>query len=132
MSEENLRAHIRRMLEVPASAWLTEGGAEWTIHLIDICRAGVAFASARELPFGSRIHIRFSFPDDPGPCHVHGNVVYCKQIHAGPNFRTGVRLEPLSEQDEQRVVDFVTAPHTEELAAARLFRNESGLLKTAP
>jgi hypothetical protein len=132
MSEDQKRAHTRRMLEVPATARLSEAGFEWTIHLIDICRAGMAFASARNLPFGSPIHVTFSFPDASGPCSVHGTVVYCSPLNAGPHFRTGVRLDPMDEHDEQLIVDFVTAPHTGQLAAARAAQMDGGPARVMP
>lgn len=103
------REHLRRMLRVPAQ--LNQPGPPDAVQLIDICRAGVAFASAGPLLLGSGISLSFDLPTSPGTNTVSGEVVYCKQMPQSGLYKIGVRLHPMRDEIVERIVDFVTAPH---------------------
>jgi hypothetical protein len=103
------REHLRRMLRVPAL--LGDREAPSAVQLIDICRAGVAFASAGPLAMGASISLSFQLPTAPDPNTVGGDVVYCGRMPQSGLYKVGVRLYPMPEELVERIVDFVTARH---------------------
>ena len=106
---DDRREHLRRMLRVPA--YLDAPGAHNPIQLIDICRAGVAFASKPPLALGSTFSVSFELPTAQGSINtVSGEVVYCKLMTQSNLYKIGARLHPMAEEIVERIVDFVTAP----------------------
>jgi hypothetical protein len=103
------REHVRRMLRVPAT--LGDGPDHATVQLIDICRAGVAFASAEPLELGSTFTLTFHMPTCVTPCLVSGDVVYCRLMPQSGKYKVGARLHPPSEEVVEAIVDFVTSPY---------------------
>jgi hypothetical protein len=109
-SADERREHLRRMLRVPAC--LDAPGAHNPIQLIDICRAGVAFASKPPLALGSILKVSFELPTAPGILNtVSGDVVYCKLMAQSNLFKIGARLHPMDQAIVERIVDFVTAAY---------------------
>lgn len=103
------REHLRRMLRVPA--YLDAPDAHNPISLIDICRAGVAFASKPPLALGSAFTVSFELPTAQGIVNtVSGEVVYCKLMPQSGLHKIGARLQAMDEDIVERIVDFVTAP----------------------
>lgn len=104
------REHLRRMLRVPA--YLDAPDAHNPIQLIDICRAGVAFASKPPLELGSTFTVSFELPTAQGIVNtVSGEVVYCKLLPQSGLHKIGARLHEVDDEIVERIVDFVTAPH---------------------
>ena len=104
-SADDRREHVRRMLRVPAT--LDEAPP---VQLIDICRAGVAFASERKLELGSHFVLTFSLPTLAKPCVVKGEVVYSQLLPQSGKYKIGARLQPPPEDVVEAIVDFVTSP----------------------
>lgn len=106
---ERRREHLRRMLRVPIR--LSAPHSANTVQLIDVCRAGVAFASSAPLELGSSVTLTFQLPTAPDPNTVGGEVVYCSQMPQSGLHKVGVRLRPVPDDIVERIVDFVTARH---------------------
>lgn len=102
------REHLRRMLRVPV--WLEHPYRDNAVQLIDIGRAGVAFACAQPLDLGSTIALHFQLPTTAYDQAVSGAVVYCKLMPHSGLHKVGVRLHHVSDDIVECIVDFVTAP----------------------
>lgn len=100
------------MLQVSATVHLTWPQSQWTVHLIDLSRGGVAFASALPLEFGASFVLSFSLPGADKPCAVLGSVVYCGATGASGLYRVGARLLRTSPETQELILDFVTSPTT--------------------
>lgn len=100
------------MLQVSATVHLTWPQSQWTVHLIDVSRSGVAFASALPLEFGTSFVLSFSLPSADQPCSVLGNVVYCGDAGRSGLYRVGARLMRMSPETQELILDFVTSPVT--------------------
>lgn len=104
------KEHVRRMLQVPATVHLVSPVSHSAVHLIDISRAGVAFASAQPLENGSSFMIYLGLPGSEKPCVAEGTVVYCIAPSTGSLYRIGARITLMSEETLERVRDFITLP----------------------
>lgn len=109
-ASDDRREHVRRMLRVPAR--LHGFDRDTTVQLIDICRAGVAFASATPLELGATLALSFELPTSAGSNAVSGTVVYCRLMAQSGLYKIGARLQLMPEETVERIVDFVTAPGT--------------------
>ena len=98
------------MLQVSATVHLTWPQSQWTVHLIDVSRGGVAFASTQPLEFGASFVLSFSLPGADQPCSVLGNVVYCGETGRSGLYRVGARLLRMSPATQELILDFVTLP----------------------
>jgi Tfp pilus assembly protein PilZ len=98
------------MLQVSAIVHAGTPAAEWSVHLIDISKGGVAFATTRKLDSGTPFLLVFSFPGDDKENGVEGTVVYCTATNNPSLFRVGATLQMMSDETQERILDFVTLP----------------------
>lgn len=98
------------MLQVSATVHLAWSTSQWIVHLIDLSRTGVAFASTRSLENGSSFLLSFWLPGAERPCTTEGTVVYCVPVNAAGLFRVGAQLKSMSLEVQERIMDFVTKP----------------------
>jgi hypothetical protein len=82
-------------------------------------KAGVAFASARSLESGTSFLLSFWLPETSKPCTAEGTVVYCTRMSNNRLYRIGARLQLMSQETQERIVDFVTSPTPEVKAGPR-------------
>jgi hypothetical protein len=101
------------MLQVPATVEVGSPAAAWTVHLIDISKAGVAFAISSKLDSGTSFFLSFMFPGADKASTAEGTVVYCGPTNNPALFRVGATLEMMSEETQEQIADFVTAPLSE-------------------
>jgi hypothetical protein len=99
------------MLQVSATVHLVSPATQWDVHLVDISRTGVAFASARPLESGGSFMLSFWLPGDEKACTAHGTVVHSAMVSDRPLYRIGARLRDMSAETEGQLMDFLTDPH---------------------
>jgi len=100
------------MLQVPATVHPAGPGGEdaWAVHLIDLSRSGVAFASDRPLRDAQPIRVSFRLPGMDALYDADGSVVYCMAFAGTGRYRVGVRFAPLGQPIREAIMDFVTEP----------------------
>jgi hypothetical protein len=103
------REHVRRMLRVTALVHI--GEASIPVQIIDICRAGVAFACEPHLPLQTVFRLSFRLFAGDSEIEVEGHVVYCELLRQSAKYKVGARLHTPSDQAIERIVDFVTSAH---------------------
>jgi hypothetical protein len=99
------------MLQVSATVHLASPATHWDVHLVDISRMGVAFASPRPFESGDSFMLSFRLPGDEKACTAHGIVVHAATVSDRPLYRVGARLRDMSAETEGQLMDFLTDPH---------------------
>jgi hypothetical protein len=117
LQNEQKRAHLRRMLQVPASVRRASDELPWQVRLIDIGRAGVAFVSAAPMDVTEAFVLSFQLPGNPIPILLHGRVVYAAPFGRVSAYRIGARFGQVGDEIVARLVDFITAAN--DAASAR-------------
>jgi hypothetical protein len=101
------RAHVRRLLEVPASV-TDSAGRDAPAHIVDIARMGVGFVTETPLPGPGLYRLRFCFPGQSVLDEAEIDVVYSREVGSEGRSRHGARFHDLTEECVARIVDYVT------------------------
>jgi hypothetical protein len=96
------------MLQVPATIQLAFATTPLVVHLFDISKTGVAFASGRDIDNGSSFMLSFSLPQGQ-QVTVEGRSVYSIRSSNGDLYRIGARIV-LDGEALERVRDFISLP----------------------
>lgn len=104
------REHVRRMLQVLATVQLASPPTQVVVHLIDISKAGVAFAASSPLESGTPFTLSFWLPGTNVPLTAEGKTVYCLETSSGRMYRLGARFTHLGMETAEQIRDFVSAP----------------------
>ena len=81
---------------------------------------GVCFKSKKQLPPGKEIDLQISFPSEPEPLLLEGEVRWSRPIQvegeAETMFETGVKLYTFEKNDESRYLSYVSEKMMERLS----------------
>ena len=109
-AQEQRREHVRRLLEVPASARKTASPHSWKVRLIDIGRGGVGFVTETAVEVGDEVVLSFLLPNRNAVTELLARIVYAAPLDRPGWYRIGARFAALSDETASDIVDFVTAP----------------------
>ncbi|MGO4376632.1 PilZ domain-containing protein [Pseudoduganella sp. RAF53_2] len=104
------REHARLMLSLPASLHPIDGMESMPTRLLDISRSGAGIVHGDRLQSGSQHILHFVLPGEADPCEIRLEIVYCAPIGETNQYRCGARFQPLTQNVEDRLFDFLTRP----------------------
>lgn len=123
------REHVRRMLQVSATVHVVPASHD-AVHLIDISRFGVEFASVRPLESGSSFRISLRLPGAEKPCVAEGTIVYCIGPSPRSLYRLGARITMIAEETLEQLRDFITLPPVASDTSPEVIARKSATLLT--
>lgn len=107
---EQKRRHVRRLLRVPATVLPSSAGPAREVRLIDIARAGVAFASVSAMETDEQFVLSFRLFQYDDLIFVQARVVYAAPVENAALYRVGARFADMSDEVAARIADFITSP----------------------
>lgn len=77
---------------------------------LNISTGGLCFLSTDFLKEGTQPSLTFNLPDDPSPVVCKARIIWCRPFKTDPElYETGFQFTEISDEDRQRVADFVAA-----------------------